>query len=229
MPDPPHQGLQSQYLGNPFDEDLKSLAADFGILLRKVVTTIDRHGLKCKHLGCHKKEVNLFFEAICNREYRSEVARGYQKRLEKYREKLFTFIDHDGVPWNNNNAEHAIKKFAHYREIADGVVPERCLRDYLTLLSIHQTCFIGGSVSFGFYCPRNGTSTHFPAGDISRARSNHSTFTQKDSFRPIANANILTIPNCLTVTDFGGLDVGIPQAMQRSIDFAANSHGIGAG
>ena len=33
----------------------------------------------------------------------------------------------------------------------------------------------------------------------------------------------------LTVTDFGGLDVGIPQAMRRSIDFAANSHGIGAG
>ena len=35
--------------------------------------------------------------------------------------------------------------------------------------------------------------------------------------------------NSLTVTDFGGLDVGIPQAMRRSIDFAANSHGIGAG
>ena len=35
--------------------------------------------------------------------------------------------------------------------------------------------------------------------------------------------------NFLTVTDFGGLDVGIPQAMRRSIDFAANSHGIGAG
>ena len=33
----------------------------------------------------------------------------------------------------------------------------------------------------------------------------------------------------LTVTDFGGLDVGIPQAMRRSIDFAANSHGIGVG
>ena len=161
------------------------------------MTTIDRHGLKCKHLGCHKKDVNLFFEDVCNREYRSEVARGYQKRLEKYREKLFTFIDHDGVPWNNNNAEHAIKKFAHYREIADGAVSERCLRDYLALLSIHQTCAIGGSVSCGFCCPRNGTSTHFPAGDISRARSNHSTFTQKDSFRPIANASILTIPNCL--------------------------------
>jgi len=33
----------------------------------------------------------------------------------------------------------------------------------------------------------------------------------------------------LTVTDFVGLDVGIPQAMRRSIDFAANSRGTGAG
>ena len=33
----------------------------------------------------------------------------------------------------------------------------------------------------------------------------------------------------LTVTDFGGLDVGIPQAMRRSIAFAANSRGTGAG
>ena len=39
----------------------------------------------------------------------------------------------------------------------------------------------------------------------------------------------LGILDFLTVTDFGGLDVGIPQAMRRSIDFAANSHGIGAG
>ena len=46
----------------------------------------------------------------------------------------------------------------------------------------------------------------------------------------IASPGVLEfIGNLLTVTDFGGLDVGIPQAMRRSIDFAANSHGIGAG
>src|SRR5271166_3455379 len=43
------------------------------------------------------------------------------------------------------------------------------------------------------------------------------------------NSIIRLISLFLTVTDFGGLDVGIPQAMRRSIDFAANSHGIGAG
>jgi hypothetical protein len=131
-------------LGNPFDEEVKTLAGKFGALLREIVTTIDRHGLKHKYLCRHKKEVDLFFEFASGQDYQSEVARGYQKRLEKNRGKLFTFIDHDGVPWNNNNAEHAIKKFAHYREIADGVFSERGLRDYLTLLSIHQTCAYKG-------------------------------------------------------------------------------------
>jgi hypothetical protein len=39
----------------------------------------------------------------------------------------------------------------------------------------------------------------------------------------------MVIEGLLTVTDFGGVDVGIPQAMRRSIDFAANSRGTGAG
>jgi hypothetical protein len=41
------------------------------------------------------------------RQFRSELALSYQKRLVKNRDKLFTFLDYDGVPWNNNNAECA--------------------------------------------------------------------------------------------------------------------------
>jgi hypothetical protein len=70
----------------------------------------------------------------------SEVARGYRKRFEKYRGKLFTFLDHDGVPWNNNNAEHAIKSFAKYRQFADGRFTEASLKDYLVILSVWQSC-----------------------------------------------------------------------------------------
>jgi predicted RecB family nuclease len=131
-------------LGNPFDEELKALAAKFGALLREIVTTIDRHGLRHKYLCHHKEEVDQFFEFASAQDYQSEVARGYQNRLEKNREKLFTFIDHDGVPWNNNNAEHAIKKFAYYREIADGLFSESSLQNYLTLLSVEQTCAYRG-------------------------------------------------------------------------------------
>jgi hypothetical protein len=51
------------------------------------------------------------------------------------------------VPWNNNNAEHAVKAFAYYREVADGLLTEESVTSYLTLLSIQQTCAYKG-VSF---------------------------------------------------------------------------------
>ncbi len=54
---------------------------------------------------------------------------------------MFTFLSYDGVPWNNNNAEHAVKTFAtKLRHIIGGLTTERGPRDYLVLLSICQTC-----------------------------------------------------------------------------------------
>ncbi len=53
---------------------------------------------------------------------------------------MFTFLDHDGVPWNNTNAEHAIKRFAKFRMNADGRFTERSLKEYLVLVSVFETC-----------------------------------------------------------------------------------------
>jgi hypothetical protein len=105
-----------------------------------VVETVDRYGLKKRHLHKHWREVEAFFDKTCAEERSSEVARGYQARFEKYRGKLFTFLDHDGVPWNNNNAEHAIKCFARHRRFADGRFTEASIKDYLVILSVYQTC-----------------------------------------------------------------------------------------
>jgi predicted RecB family nuclease len=132
--------LNEDVLKSPYDEEFKTLAQGFSTLLRKVVETIDRYGLKKRHLHKHRAEVEAFFDAACSGEGVSEVARGYRKRFEKYRVKLFAFLDHDGVPWNNNNAEHAIKCFAKYREFADGRFTEASLKDYLVILSVYQSC-----------------------------------------------------------------------------------------
>ena len=53
---------------------------------------------------------------------------------------MFTFLDRDGVPWNNNNAEHAIKRFAKYRRDVGGRFTERTLKEYLVLASVFETC-----------------------------------------------------------------------------------------
>jgi hypothetical protein len=88
----------------------------------------------------HRKVVADFFNAVVSLNVRSETARTVQDRFLKNRDKLFTFIEYDGVPWNNNNAENAIKQFAYFRENRVGVLKEAGLEDYLVLLSIFQTC-----------------------------------------------------------------------------------------
>lgn len=134
-------------VGNPWDEDLRSLASAFGSLLRSAVATIDQYGLKHRRLRKHLPEVSRFFQFVAGAVLHSEVAEGYRTRLLKYRDKLFTFLNHDGVPWNNNNAEHAVKGFAYYREVANNLLTETGLNQYLVLLSICQTCKYKG-VSF---------------------------------------------------------------------------------
>jgi len=58
----------------------------------------------------------------------------------KNSDKLFTFLEYDNVPWNNNNAENAIKPFAKYRINVSGRVDDSGIKDYLINLSIYQTC-----------------------------------------------------------------------------------------
>jgi len=67
-----------------------------------------------------------------------------KERFEKNRDRLFTFLKYDGVPWNNNNAEHAIKAFARLRDVIAGSSTEKGIDEYLTLLSICQTCRYSG-------------------------------------------------------------------------------------
>ena len=139
--------INQELLNNPYDDELQSITRPFGALLRAVVETVDRHGLKERFLQTHKQEVEGFFKGLNEKIFRSEAAESLRSRLMKYRNKLFTFIDYEGVPWNNNNAEHAIRQFIYYREGSPRRLKEEGLSDYLVLLSIYQTCRYKG-VSF---------------------------------------------------------------------------------
>jgi hypothetical protein len=63
---------------------------------------------------------------------------------------LFTFVEHDGIPWNNNNAENAIRQFGYYRERTAGQMREAGLQDYLVLFSLCHTCRYRGVSFFEF-------------------------------------------------------------------------------
>lgn len=124
----------------PFNEELQSIVREFSELLKSIVETIDRFGLKARFLRKHKKQVDRFFRLISERKFKTEIAIKYQKRFDKYADKLFTFLDYDNVPWNNNNAEHAIKPFAMLRRVFGGKSTPKGIREYLVLLSIEETC-----------------------------------------------------------------------------------------
>jgi len=124
----------------PFNTEIRGIAHEFAKLLKPIIETIDRFGLKARFLSKHKRAVTRFYGALLPREYKTELAQKVQERFKKNRERLFTFLDYDGIPWNNNNAEHAIKAFARLRDVVQGPTTEHGIRDYLILLSICQSC-----------------------------------------------------------------------------------------
>lgn len=132
--------LNEDLLKQPFNTELRELARDFALLLKPIIETVDRFGLKTYFLRKHKISVERFYKELSRRNYESEVAINYKKRFEKNRDKLFTFLDYDDVPWNNNNAEHAIKAFARLRNIIGGKSSDKGIQEYLILLSIYETC-----------------------------------------------------------------------------------------
>ena len=142
--------LNNDLLKAPFDQEMKSLAFEFAAILKAIVETIDRFGLKTRFLKRHKIIIARFYRELAKKTYRSDIAAKYQQRFQKERERLFVFLDHDGVPWNNNNAEHAIKSFVMLRATIGGTSTENGIADYLALLSILETCKCKGVSFLGF-------------------------------------------------------------------------------
>jgi predicted RecB family nuclease len=164
--------MNHELLNNPYDLEFQSITRPFSSLLRSIVATVDEHGLKAKHLKRHTTQVAEFFRTLSIQSFRSEAAQSLQERMIKNQDKLFTFIRHDGVPWNNNNAENAIRRFAYYRENAVGVMMEKGLNDYLLLLSIYQTCRFKGISFFNFLLSRVLVVDEFEGKRVRKRRRN---------------------------------------------------------
>jgi predicted RecB family nuclease len=161
--------LNGDLMKHPYNEEMQEVANHFGLLLRSIVETIDRFGLKARYLRKHRKEAAQFFRNVAKRDFQSEVAVGYKTRIGKCSDKMFTFLNYDNVPWNNNNAEHAIKAFARLRNVIGGSSTPKGIRDYLVLLSISETCKYKG-VSFLDFLRSGETDVDAFAAHTGRAR-----------------------------------------------------------
>ena len=124
----------------PFNQELKDITRYFGELVRNIIDTVDKHGLTHERIKSHKPDVSHYFDKLKSTVFETEIAIKLKKRLIGNMNELFTFLDFDNIPWNNNNAEHAIKAFAKIRNVISGTTNEVGIRDYMVLLSISQTC-----------------------------------------------------------------------------------------
>jgi len=132
--------INEDLLRCPFDQELRNVVQPFASLFRRITETVDKYGLKRRHLHKHKHQAQEFLQSVREMKLGSDYAVKYQERFAKYGDRLFTFLDYDGVPWNNNNAEHAIKRFVKYRRDADGRFTEKSLGNHLVLLSVLVSC-----------------------------------------------------------------------------------------
>jgi predicted RecB family nuclease len=142
--------INEDLLKNQLNLEFKDFAVNFGHLLRNILETVDKYGLKKRNLSKHRREVQNYFSKLNITEFETEITSSYQRRLLKNKEKLFTFMEYDGIPWNNNNAENAIKSFAYYRQVSKNQLREKGMSDYLVWLSILQTCKYRGINFFEF-------------------------------------------------------------------------------
>src|SRR3954468_5079718 len=68
--------INEDVLRNLFNGEMEEVARSFAGLVRPMVETVDRFGLKAWHLRKHKKAVGSFFWRLQRRAYQTEVAIG---------------------------------------------------------------------------------------------------------------------------------------------------------
>jgi transposase-like protein len=142
--------LNNDLLEAPFDRELENLVLEVKNLMIPIMECIQKYGLKRKNLRKFKKEVEKFYQNnVTDKHFKSELALTYQKRFIRYRERLFTFLEYNDVPWHNNTAERAIRHIAKQREISM-VFGESATQDYLVLLGLRQTCRFQSKSFFKF-------------------------------------------------------------------------------
>ena len=84
----------------------------FTALVRPIIETIDRFGLKSYFMRKHKVHVTRFYTTLLQRQHKTDLAQKAQERFRRNKRTLFTFMDYDNVPWNRahpvNTQEHQI-------------------------------------------------------------------------------------------------------------------------
>lgn len=153
--------LNNDLWQSPLDAEFGQFVLEVKNLIVPILEAVQKYGLKQRNLNKFKIKVEKFYnKCIQERWYKSELAVKYQKRFDRYRDSLFTFLGQDGLPWHNNPAESAIRHLAKQRSIS-GSFRENMTHHYLLLLGIRQTCRFQGKSFLKFLLSEEKDIDHF--------------------------------------------------------------------
>lgn len=142
--------LNENLWNNPFDKEYEDFVSEIRNLIVPIIQTVHKRGLKKYFLAKYRKNIDGFYKKhIDNKVYKSEPCKLYQKRLIRYRNSLFTFIEHDNISWHNNTAERGLRHICKQLSIS-GSLHQTLTPHYLRLVSILQTCRFQGKSFFKF-------------------------------------------------------------------------------
>ncbi|MBN1579974.1 MAG: IS66 family transposase [Anaerolineae bacterium] len=136
--------LNNDLWAAPFDAEFEAFVLEVRNLFVPIMEVLQENGLRKRYLDRFKHKIDNFYKTmIIDKRYRSDLAIKYQQRFERYRSSLFTFVEHNGIPWNNNSAERALRHLTVQEKIS-GFFFKSLMPDYLRLLGIRQTCRFRG-------------------------------------------------------------------------------------
>lgn len=85
--------------------------------------------------------------SLCSKRYTDRNCIRVCKLLRRHGKNLFTFLEFDGIHWNNNSAERAIKPSVLVRKNSYGSRSHAGARNHAVLMSVSETCRMRG-ISF---------------------------------------------------------------------------------
>ena len=75
--------INEEVLKHPFNEELTFIAQRFGVLLREIVDTVDKYGLKKSHLGKHKRSADQFLADVAALQCVTEAGTATPKEADR--------------------------------------------------------------------------------------------------------------------------------------------------
>jgi hypothetical protein len=127
----------------------------FYLKLRKIIRDGERLQKKRPELEPmvfqrRRKQLHERLDELLRWKNPNDILKDVIKKVRRQKERILTFVEHDGVPHHNNYGEYIIKKGVIKRKMSGGSKSAEGARAYACIQSIAMTCQLRGIPFHGF-------------------------------------------------------------------------------